>query len=189
MKLEFGKFYKHLIFPPARAGIGSRAKSYAGLRISNNREKLEIIGLEAIRSDWTKIAQEFQRTLLTMLFSGDDSSSIEKHIQNLITNLKKGLLDEELIYRKRIRKPLSSYTKTTPPHVRAARQLPRQVSVVRYLITIDGPQPLGFVKSPLDYNHYIEKQLKPIAESLGAFGGFNPSICSPRPVQETLFDF
>ena len=189
LELEFEKFYKHLIFPPARAGIGSRAKSYAGLRISNNREKLEIIGLEAIRSDWTKIAQEFQRTLLTMLFSGDDSSSIEKHIQNLITNLKKGLLDEELIYRKRIRKPLSSYTKTTPPHVRAARQLPRQVSVVRYLITIDGPQPLGFVKSPLDYNHYIEKQLKPIAESLGAFGGFNPSICSPRPIQETLFDF
>ena len=124
-----------------------------------------------------------------MLFSGDDSSSIEKYIQNLITNLKKGLLDEELIYRKPIRKPLSSYTKTTPPHVRAARQLPRHVSVVRYLITIDGPQPLGFVKSPLDYNHYIEKQLKPIAESLGAFGGFNPSICSPRPIQETLFDF
>ena len=109
--------------------------------------------------------------------------------EQFITNLKKGLLDEELIYRKRIRKPLSSYTKITPPHVRAARQLPRQVSVVRYLITIDGPQPLGFVKSPLDYNHYIEKQLKPIAESLGAFGGFNPSICSPRPIQETLFDF
>ncbi|VEB93228.1 DNA polymerase II [Citrobacter koseri] len=32
-----------------------------------------------------------------------------------------GKLDEQLVYRKRLRRPLSEYQRNVPPHVRAAR--------------------------------------------------------------------
>jgi DNA polymerase-2 len=33
-------------------------------------------------------------------------------------------------------------------------------------MTIDGPQPLGYRESPIDYNHYVEKQLEPVADAV-----------------------
>jgi len=33
-------------------------------------------------------------------------------------------------------------------------------------MTTAGPQPLGFVEAPLDHAHYLEKQLRPIADSI-----------------------
>lgn len=50
--------------------------------------------------------------------------------------------------------------------------LPRAVRVVRYIMTEQGPQPLGFVKAPVDYEHYRMKQILPIVEGLAPFAGF-----------------
>ena len=33
-------------------------------------------------------------------------------------------------------------------------------------MTTEGPQPVGHVTAPPDYDHYLEKQLRPIAESI-----------------------
>ena len=32
------------------------------------------------------------------------------------------------------------------------------------MITRDGPEPAAEQKSPLDHEHYVQKQLKPVAE-------------------------
>jgi hypothetical protein len=42
-------------------------------------------------------------------------------------------------------------------------------NVIRYVITVRGPRPVGYVYAPLDYPHYIRKQLLPIARSLVPF--------------------
>ena len=82
-----------------------------------------------------------------------------------------GELDAELVYVKRLRKgSLDSYTATTPPHVQAARKAGMQGGgVVRYVITRRGPEPLG-VGEPfpddVDRSHYVEKVLRPVAESI-----------------------
>ena len=35
-----------------------------------------------------------------------------------------------------------------------------------YLITVNGPEPLDNHHSPIDYDHYLERQLAPAADSI-----------------------
>ena len=75
-------------------------------------------------------------------------------MKDILFKIKKQLIAFLNVWQKRIRRPLESYTKTTPPHIRAARLLPRPVKVIRYVITELGPEPVGFVKGQLNYEHY-----------------------------------
>jgi DNA polymerase-2 len=173
MELEFEKYYRFLFLPSDRQGDGGRAKTYAGLALGKNYEKLDIVGLEAVRSDWTPLAKTLQKNLLNMMFHGVEAKELVAHIRTVLKDMQAGRRDEELIYRKKIRRPIDSYTKTTPPHIKAARLLPKAVKVVRYHITKAGPEPIGFQTAPLDYSHYLEKQLRPIVEGLANFAGFD----------------
>ncbi len=167
LELEFEKQYLYLMIPQIRGKeIETAAKKrYAGLiELPNNEEKIEITGLEAIRGDWTEAAQEFQIQLLDKLFH---NQPIENFIKDYIKKIKSGRLDDKLIYRKSIRKNLEEYTKTTPPHVKAARKLEKlESNVIEYYITLQGPEPLQKLKHKIDYEHYIEKQIKPIANQI-----------------------
>ena len=97
----------------------------------------------------------------------------ENHIKKVILELKTAKLDHQLIYRKSLTKPLASYTKTTPPHVKAARLLKTTPSVVFYVMTINGPQPRQDLNSCIDYDHYIEKQILPIVQTLAQHSNFS----------------
>lgn len=168
LELEFEKQYLSLMIPQVRNAKSESVaakKRYAGLKVlPGGKEKLEIVGLEAIRGDWTDAAQEFQIELLNKLFH---SEKIDTFIRNYIKKIREGKLDTKLIYRKSIRKSLDEYTKTTPPHVKAARKLPKlESNVIEYIITLDGPEPIQLQKSKIDYKHYIEKQIKPIANQI-----------------------
>jgi len=139
-------------------------KRYAGLLEKNGKEELEITGLESIRGDWTDAAQEFQKELLIKIFHKEEIFSF---IKSYIKKIKDGKLDKQLIYRKSIRKNLDEYTKTTPPHVKAARQLDHLDSnIIEYTMTIHGPEPIQKLKHKPDYEHYIDKQIKPIANQI-----------------------
>ena len=77
-------------------------------------------------------------------------------------------LDAELVYRKRLRKPVADYTASQPPHVRAAQLGGDEPgSFVSYVMTGRGPEPADRPADQqaggLDYDRYIEHQLKPIA--------------------------
>jgi DNA polymerase-2 len=39
------------------------------------------------------------------------------------------------------------------------------------VITTNGPEPLEDIKSSIDYDHYIERQLAPVADSILHFVG------------------
>ena len=121
-------------------------------------------GLEAIRGDWTEAAGEFQKEILMKVFHKEE---ITKFIKDYIKKITSGKLDKQLIYRKSIRKDLDEYTKTTPPHVKAARQLDKLDSnVIEYIVTTHGPEPIQKLKHRPDYEHYIDKQIKPIANQV-----------------------
>jgi DNA polymerase-2 len=92
---------------------------------------------------------------------------IEPFIKSYIKKIKEGKLDEKLIYRKSIRKAVEEYTKTTPPHVKAARLLDKiESNIIEYYITKAGPEPIQKLKHKIDYEHYIEKQIAPIANQI-----------------------
>ncbi len=166
LELEFDTFYDFLIIPKMRAEEEKRGakKRYAGIVTKEGKEKLEIVGLEAIRGDWTEAAKNFQKELLLKIFKNEEVISF---IKDYIKNLKERKLDKELIYKKSIRKDLENYTKTTPPHVKAARQLDDlDNNLIEYYITTEGPEPIQKLKHKIDYEHYIEKQIKPIAKTI-----------------------
>ncbi len=187
LELEFDKQYFSLMIPNIRGLDTQKAakKRYAGLIEENGKEILDIVGLEAIRGDWTDAAQEFQKELLLKTFKKEP---IEQFIKSYIKRIREGKLDEKLIYRKSIRKELEEYTKTTPPHVKAARQLDSLDStIIQYYITLQGPQPIQKLRSKIDYDHYIEKQIKPVANQVLALLGKNFDDLLKGSTQKTLF--
>ena len=131
--------------------------------IQNGKEKLEFVGMEFVRSDWTRLAKEFQVELYQRIFH---NSEITEWIRKIVTSVKNGEIDDKLIYHKRLRKNIEEYTKNIPPQVRAARMIETLSGTVYYVITKRGPIPIELEHNDLDYQHYIDKQLKPIADSV-----------------------
>lgn len=160
-------------------------KRYAGLLWKNGKEELQITGLEAIRGDWTEAAQEFQKELLMKTFHNEP---VEKFIAQYVKDIRAGKMDKLLIYRKSIRKNLAEYTKMTPPHVKAARLLDvLDSNVIEYYITTSGPEPIQKHTHPLDYDHYITKQIAPIANQVLSLLGKSFEDLSQPTKQAKLF--
>jgi DNA polymerase-2 len=153
-----------------------RAKGYAGLRdCGDGTTEIEIKGMEAARSDYTPLARRFQTELLGLLFRERNTAIAEAYIRDQVINLFKGELDEELIYRKKIRRDPDSYIASTPPHIKVARALgwKHRKGTVEYLMTVNGPEAVSMLRSPVDYAWYAESQLVPIAVSAGLAAGFD----------------
>jgi DNA polymerase-2 len=84
-----------------------------------------------------------------------------------VAAVRAGRFDDELAYRKAVRKAVADYTRTTPPHVKAARKAGMHGRrIVRYVMTKAGPEPVGHTSAPLDYEHYVTQQLRPIADAI-----------------------
>ena len=142
--------------------LGSK-KRYAGLVRRGEEVELTFTGLEAVRSDWTPLAREFQRELYRRVFHDE---TFEAYVKQVADDLLSGKRDRDLVYRKRLGRKLEDYTKNVPPHARAAQKLTRSQRWIRYVITTNGPEPLDNNPSPLDYQHYLDRQLAPAADAL-----------------------
>ena len=188
MELEFEAIYRRFFLPPMRTVVDDsdddseargRAKGYAGLRVApaaqdpGESEVLDVVGMEAVRHDWTPLAQDLQRDVLDRVFHGAGPEEINHLAQDLLRDLRAGRRDAALVYRKSLRKPVEAYTKSSPPHARAAALLPpeERAGLIRYLWTIDGPQPESRRTASPDYEHYVQKQVRPIIESIAPYIG------------------
>lgn len=200
LELEFETVYLRFFLPPMRAlGTGSedgedaeargRAKGYAGLRLEEAGERLEIVGMEAVRHDWTELAHALQRDLLGWVFHDVPAGEIVDRVRAVLRDLRAGLKDDLLTYRRSLRKPVEAYTKSSPPHVRAAALLPpeERTGLIRYVWTRDGPQPETRRTAPFDYDHYVEKQLAPIVEAVAPFIGLDRDAIFAPDRQLKLF--
>jgi DNA polymerase-2 len=182
LDIEYETHFTKFLMPKIRGlnhikeqkAIGTK-KRYAGL--SNG--VIIFKGLETVRSDWTELSKDFQQELYRLVFHDEP---IEAFIKKIVDELRLGTHDDKLIYQKKIRRKLSDYV-NTPPHIKAAliantkleaqglKQKYKHRSTIRYVITLDGVQPLEFSDSKLDYDFYVEKQLKPIADDILPFIG------------------
>jgi DNA polymerase-2 len=167
LELEFEKVYARFFMPEVRGGATGSKKRYAGLVRADGTETLELVGLEAVRRDWSGVARRFQRELLDLVFH---DRPVGGWVRAFVADLRAGRFDDELAYRKAIRKPLAEYTKTTPPHVKAARKQAAGASrLVTYVVTRAGPEAVGETTAPPDYDHYVTQQLRPIADAVLRF--------------------
>jgi DNA polymerase-2 len=176
LEIEFDTHYKKFFMPTIRGSEVGSKKRYAGLSVdAKGKEDMVYRGLEMARSDWTPLARQFQEGLLSRIFHGEPYKAfVADYAQALLA----GEMDDLLVYRKRLRHRLDAYQVNVPPQVRAARvaddynaQLgrPRQYQNggwIRYVMTQSGPEPMENRQSRIDYEHYLGKQLQPIADAL-----------------------
>jgi len=163
LELEFEKLYLKLFLPRARHSMRGASKRYAGLIYSaGGTGTVEFVGMEVIRRDATPLAKRVQRELYERLFS---NRPVDAYLAEIVARVRRGELDEELVYHKNLRKETGEYTATTPPHVAAARKSRLALGrSIRYVMTTAGAEPLDNLSHPLDREHYVEKQVKPVAE-------------------------
>lgn len=178
LEIEFETHFSQFLMPTIRGSELGSKKRYAGLKTTKKGDELVFKGLETVRSDWTPLAKRFQLTLYKLVFAGQN---VHDYLLQIIEDTRSGKLDEQLVYRKRIRRRLDLYVKNVPPHVRAARLADEQNLVlgkplkyqnkgwVSYVITINGPEAIEYLTSRIDYDHYVDKQIRPIAEGILPF--------------------
>jgi len=173
LEVEYETHYLKFLMPTVRGLNTGSKKRYAGMirdknatkesRQKENAYQIIFKGLEAVRTDWTPLARNFQRELYRRIFLNEP---YEQFVRDTATALTDGRLDSELIYRKRIRRKLSDYQKNVPPHVQAARKQAKSGHWVSYVITRNGPEPIDNMPSLPNYEHYLEKQLAPAADGI-----------------------
>lgn len=169
LELEFERLYSRLLMPPMRGGRGGARKRYAGLVEHGDDDEVIFTGMEVVRRDWTDLAKKIQRELYQRLFH---DLELAEYLRREVADLRAGRLDELLVYRKGLRKSLDEYTATTPPHVAAARKMSGKAPrLIVYVMTKSGAEPASERKSAIDYEHYVQKQVRPVAEPvLGVLG-------------------
>ncbi|MEK7318093.1 MAG: DNA polymerase II [Pseudomonadota bacterium] len=179
LELQFETHFRRFLMPTIRgADLGSK-KRYAGqVMRADGTAEMVFKGLETVRTDWSPLAQQFQQTLYAKIFNREP---YRDYVRDTVHRTLAGELDEQLIYRKRLRRQLDEYQRNVPPHVRAARIAdeynvlhgrPRQYQRggwISYLMTVAGPEPLETRASPIDYEHYVTRQLQPIADAILPF--------------------
>ena len=184
LELEYETHFRRFLMPTVRGSDEGSKKRYAGLvRRKDGSDDLVFKGLETVRTDWTPLAQAFQQELYGRVFRGEP---YEDYVRDYVARTLQGDLDEQLVYRKRLRRPLVEYERNVPPHVRAARAADefhvrqgrpaqyRNGGWIRYVMTTAGPEPLETLdtrRTPIDYEHYLTKQLEPIADGILPFLG------------------
>ena len=163
LEIEFETHYLRFLMPTIRGAETGSKKRYAGMINNNGSQQMVFKGLETVRTDWTPLAREFQQELYQRVFT---HQPFKEFIKETHDSLIKGQLNDKLTYTKRLRRPLESYTSTQPPQVKAARKMKNPGRKIQYIITLNGPEPTENVTSTPDYQHYVDKQLAPVADSI-----------------------
>ncbi|PCI62598.1 MAG: DNA polymerase II [Gammaproteobacteria bacterium] len=193
LEIEFETHFTRFLMPTIRGSEMGTKKRYAGLVVNTcssgnanekgeqqRNQKIIFKGLESVRTDWTELAKLFQRELYHRVFN---DLPVKEYILEIVEKTKAGEFDQQLIYRKRLRRKLSHYVKNVPPQVKAARfadELNAQQDKalkyqnrgwIEYYITLNGPQAKEYLSAPLDYQFYIDRQLEAVADGILPFIG------------------
>jgi len=166
LEINLSEVYKRILFTEAK-------KKYAGLRTDG---QIDIVGLEAVRGDWSNLAREVQNTVLRMVLEDANPSRSTAYVQELTSNLKsKKLPLSSFIIWKTLTKPVGAY-EVNAPHVEVAKKMAKDgwpVSAgdkVGFVIT-KRPGKLFQKAEPhyketiedVDYDYYVRNQIVPAA--------------------------
>lgn len=183
LEIQFERHFRRFLMPTIRGSELGSKKRYAGLAINESgAEELVFRGLEVVRTDWTPLARRMQQELYRRIFAGE---SYRDYLRELVADLRAGRCDDELVYRKRLRQSLSDYQRNIPPHAQAAIYGAslgvkyRAGDWVEYVMTTSGAQPVTLpLTAPLDYEHYLERQLAPPVDAILQFTGSGETLAA-----------
>ncbi|MCE4600756.1 MAG: DNA polymerase II [Desulfurococcales archaeon] len=191
-EVKIDKIYKRVYFTEAK-------KRYVGL---TDKGKIDVVGFEAMRGDWSELAKEAQMKVAEIVLSTGDVEKAVSYVRGVIEELRKGKIDmRKLIIWKTLSKRLEEYT-AEQPHVVVARQLKKLGIKVHPgmkigYVVVKGTGPLSkrvkpyFLAKPaeLDIDYYIDKQLIPAVMRILKYFGVTEKRLKGGGRQTSLLEF
>ncbi len=190
LEINLGQLYKRILFTEAK-------KKYAGL-LSDG--ELEVVGMEAIRGDWSNLAKNVQNEVLRLVLEDSNPTRAKSYVMNLTKDLKSANVPKSsLVIWKTLTKRPDEY-EVNAPHVEVARKMAKEgwpVSVgdkVGFIIT-KKPGKLYQKAEPhfkvsldqVDYDYYVRNQIVPAATRvLEVFGITEEDLLGTRRGQVSL---
>jgi DNA polymerase-2 len=164
LDLRFDSHYVRFLMPTTRNAERGSKKRYAGLvQRANGKTELVVRGLEAVRRDWTPLARRIQLELLDRVFHDE---AFEEWLLQTTKDLTAGKLDEELVYRKS----------------KKENDVKEELVLV---MTGRGLEPVHATTAPIDYAHYLDKQIAPVCDVILPF--LDTSFSRVAGAQTSLF--
>jgi DNA polymerase I len=166
LEINLGQLYKRILFTEAK-------KKYAGLL---DDDELDVVGMEAIRGDWSNLARNVQNEVLRLVLEDANPTRAKSYVKNLTKDLESAKIPKSsLVIWKTLTKRPDEY-EVNAPHVEVARKMAKEgwpVSVgdkVGFIITkkpgklYQKAEP-HFKVSPdqVDYDYYVNNQILPAA--------------------------
>jgi len=193
LEIKIDKVYRRVFFTEAK-------KRYVGL-LEDGR--VDIVGFEAVRGDWTEIAKEVQEEVAKIVLSKGEVSEAINYVRKVIADLRAGKIDiTKLVIWKTLTRPISQYT-AEPPHVAAAKRLIKagyKVEVgdkIGYVV-VKGAGRISDRAVPyimadpkdVDVEYYVKHQIIPAAlRILRYFGVSEKALEGVGKARKTLLDF
>src|SRR6266571_989650 len=188
LEISLRQVYKRILFTEAM-------KKYAGL---GEDGELDVVGMEAVRGDWSPLAKDVQNQVLRLVLEDKDPARAIAYVAALVKDLKSAKLPLfSFVIWKTLTKRPSDYD-VHAPHVEAAKKLVEEgwpvgsgdrigyVIVKRPGKLFQKAEPyFRASKEDLDYDYYVENQILPVAlRALGVFGVTENQILSGSKTQE-----
>ncbi len=116
LEINLGQLYKRILFTEAK-------KKYAGL-LDNG--ELDVVGMEAIRGDWSNLARNVQNEVLRLVLEDANPTRAKSYVMDLTKDLESAKVPKSsLVIWKTLTKRPDEY-EVNAPHVEAARKMAKE---------------------------------------------------------------
>lgn len=197
MELEFEGYFPKGIFVALKStrsaeigagrstGRGAEKGAKKKYALLTEKGSIKITGFESVRRNWSPLAKEVQREIITLILNGKKDEAL-KYAKEIVAGLKAGKIKlEKLILKTQITRELSYYT-SIGPHVKVAHEMVKKGepvgagAVIRYVIVKGSGLVRERAKMPeevseggYDPDYYIKHQLIPAVSSIFAVIGYS----------------
>ncbi|MEM1873060.1 MAG: DNA polymerase domain-containing protein, partial [Acidilobaceae archaeon] len=163
--------------------------------------KIDVVGFEAVRGDWSELAKEAQATVAEIVLKTESTERAVEYVNSLIDSLRgRRVSIDKLVIWKTLTRRIDEY-KVEQPHVVAAKMMVKAGIRVEpgdkigYVI-VRGSGPLSARAKPyfmasldeIDVDYYVEKQVIPAVMRILGFFGVSEKRLKGSP-QKSLLDF
>jgi DNA polymerase elongation subunit (family B) len=198
MELELEGFYPRGLFVSVKGTSYGAKKKYALF----DGEKVHVIGFEAVRRNWSKIAKETQDNVLQIILKENDAEKALAYVRGVMDKVVNGEADlSKLIIKTQLTRPIDQY-ESIGPHVAIAKRMVKKgyEVVPGMVISFIVGKGSGLVRErakmieevsegEYDSEYYIWNQLVPAVSSIfGVFGYAEDEILKEKE-QTALKDF
>src|SRR2546425_6427868 len=166
LEINLGQMYRRILFTEAK-------KKYAGMLEDG---ELDVVGMEAIRGDWSNLARNVQSEVLKLVLQDGSPARAKSYLTSLIKDLESAKVPKSsLVIWKTLTKRPDQY-EVNAPHVEVARKMAKEgwpVTVgdkVGFIITnragklYQKAEPHFKVSmDQVDYEYYVHNQIVPAA--------------------------